>query len=1146
MSAPSSSGKLMAEIRYADDRSAVSRVWNRPIHQFWHLLEPHFENLWLAPHRRSDGAGVFWLWKPPSDSRPPSSSEMADLRKKLNDANRRLLDGPVGISDDERRAGGATDEMVKELAAQASRIVAHLVGKSDSDLAAYVCRTDAGIRIHSWGSSIPAQPYDPASQRWEVSGTVLVSGKPSAGHVVRLENRKGLRFGETRSDAQGQFVFEDVSAGNYRVRVLADRVPFPSKGQNVRIENESVTGLELHSSSIIDEPEDEDPDDAESSEDRDEGTPPDAAPAAVPPQAAASAPDPGQSGGKSRRVALWALLLLLLLAGGVGGIWYGVYHGHPRGPQRDERISTITVAGDLAPEKATPVSEVHRTGAGVGEGSSAAGSGASSSGRDVQAVAEPEAHVGRVALHVPRVTAPLGVQPAVMPSGIPGAPGNAVPLAGAPSGVAPASAAPTPVSKKAGQLSKSGVVPEKKTARPQPVAVVAQPPAAKESEEDEESHADAPAAETPVTREQKTVAEKDRATATAKTQKTSPKDSPVRADPALPEPEKRGLKPTLAAKKPGRSRPAAAAPATSIVSPSADRSSSDAGAAAEQQDALSGHGKQGGDGLGIQAIDDALPGSERPVGPNSPPPPPSAARSKAARPSSASAPTTAADISPDPEPSTETIARTASPARATLAPAKRTRGSASAGSAPGGSSGNPSDAVSGLGAAVPAASSAVAAASGETASAEPVVEAAAETDDPTATPGDTSAAAAAKRNGSTNSAGEGGTPGTAAGSIANNGGAPSPAAATAPSTVHTDSQRTSASKSSGARGEGGAASAAGDASAGASVSETSGHSSGMSEPTDSSPADAEHTGTPGAGASPAASPGGADSRASSDAVSGASSAGLADASGSSADAGSTGPGTASKGAQSGSMPRGVQPGQAAGRSAAAPLSAELYFGGWKPKIARDVILPTLPTRTGEDDAVDAVRRETQKAEELRLPILFRNPRGHGGIVFTLDSGDTSTAARLQWTDEKGTPLAAGSVEGARAELGWRGEVPRLASCVLRTESGAELARVASDAEGHLSLCASPGVQAWLWVGLERPSTEYEEPARVLWTNRLGWRANGNRPVPPTWIRDDRWMSGRGHRLTIPITAVAEDAPPISLSLVDRETGWSLSCTLVVH
>ncbi len=298
--------RQVAEIRYGSHPGAVAAVGAHPLHTFWPLLSPHFRGVWLAPQRRSDGASVSWIWRQPTEKREPGAQDLATLRRRLQESAAGFSEDPLG-SVDETVARATSEAVVRQVCARAAEVVAGLVAKSDADLAAYVAVTETGLRLHSWGADIPAPPQDPSAQQCEISGTVFAADKPAARFMVALENSRGLTLARTESGSEGHFAFPDIGPGSYRVRVLSEHVPFSVKGVTVRVEQESVRGIELRSHALIDAPDEE-----TASVDTTVAPPAPFTPPTV-------SPPPIVDTHPGRRRARRLLLLLLLLAVGIAG-----------------------------------------------------------------------------------------------------------------------------------------------------------------------------------------------------------------------------------------------------------------------------------------------------------------------------------------------------------------------------------------------------------------------------------------------------------------------------------------------------------------------------------------------------------------------------------------------------------------------------------------------------------------------------------------------------------------------------------------------------------------------------------------------------------------------------------------------------------
>lgn len=242
--------RVIAEIRFGADPMGIPQIGSRSIHHFWQLLAPAFQGIFLPPQRRPDDSGVAWSWSESPGGKAVTPAELAELRERLGAAGRAFAKDLEGSELGSEIFGGLSPkDGVKQLRSKVNDMVAKLAGKPDARLAPFVCRTEAGVRMHSWGASVAAQPFYPDARDCEVSGTVLVNEKGAPDFEVVIESRTGVRLGRTRSDGDGRFRLEKIGPGTHRVRVLSDRVDFPVSGVMVTVERTSISNLELRSTS---------------------------------------------------------------------------------------------------------------------------------------------------------------------------------------------------------------------------------------------------------------------------------------------------------------------------------------------------------------------------------------------------------------------------------------------------------------------------------------------------------------------------------------------------------------------------------------------------------------------------------------------------------------------------------------------------------------------------------------------------------------------------------------------------------------------------------------------------------------------------------------------------------------------------------
>ena len=238
--------RAVAKIRLDEAGDAIPHVGHKQLHHFWPLLAPCFRDVLVPPHYLIDEEAVTWTWRESEEAPPPSATELGEFRRRLEAARERfsrdVAGGRVG-----RGSGSATRGVagnVEQLEAVMVAMVKDLAGRAEPDLKRFVCRTESGLRVHSWGAGAPARPDYPETRGLEISGRVLVAGKP-ARHDVVLESGDGETIAEVPSDEAGEFCFSKLSPGEYRLRARSVRGTFPPRGLPVDLQQRSVQGLVL-------------------------------------------------------------------------------------------------------------------------------------------------------------------------------------------------------------------------------------------------------------------------------------------------------------------------------------------------------------------------------------------------------------------------------------------------------------------------------------------------------------------------------------------------------------------------------------------------------------------------------------------------------------------------------------------------------------------------------------------------------------------------------------------------------------------------------------------------------------------------------------------------------------------------------------
>jgi len=251
MSAPANLRRAVALVRTGTPHPDWAVIGGRPIYQFWHMLSPHFRDVLLPPQRRSDGGGFSWSWRDAGAAGPPTGAELAEVRRRLKLAEQSFTattTAPPWQHDPDDAGGpGSLGAKVK---AGAQAMVLQFTGASDAVLADFVCRTESGPMIHSWGARVPATPCFVDALECEIGGAVLLGDESGAGLELVLENRAGAIIAQTRTDAAGLFLFRRIPGGDYRIRV-EHRGDFPTTGFSVSVEQDSIYGLELRRGAAV-------------------------------------------------------------------------------------------------------------------------------------------------------------------------------------------------------------------------------------------------------------------------------------------------------------------------------------------------------------------------------------------------------------------------------------------------------------------------------------------------------------------------------------------------------------------------------------------------------------------------------------------------------------------------------------------------------------------------------------------------------------------------------------------------------------------------------------------------------------------------------------------------------------------------------
>ncbi len=243
MSNPKGTRRAIAEISWERDPSAVVWVGDRPVYSSWPLISAYFRDLLLPPHRHAADVSVTWGWHEPINPKALTASEIQSVRRRLESETQLFIE--KASRGRPREASGTPNDVDPErLSAVLREWVKQVVARSDIEFATYLCRTDQGLRLHSWGAAKAAAVRFSDAKALELAGHVLVGGMPAL-HDVLLETGDGEMLAETPTDTLGSFRFPNLAPGKYRLRARSKRGTFPPNGVVVVLNQTSVVDAVL-------------------------------------------------------------------------------------------------------------------------------------------------------------------------------------------------------------------------------------------------------------------------------------------------------------------------------------------------------------------------------------------------------------------------------------------------------------------------------------------------------------------------------------------------------------------------------------------------------------------------------------------------------------------------------------------------------------------------------------------------------------------------------------------------------------------------------------------------------------------------------------------------------------------------------------
>ncbi len=222
MSENAQAGQMMAEIDFGRNPYAVVWVGQRPLHHFWTMLAPYFRGVLVAPQRRSDGSVVTWHWREHAKATAVTPAELAGLRKRLTGDEQAFADNLA-----REKAGGALPVQGK-LDTVMRETIERLVALPEAELATFVCRTEAGLRLHSWSAFVAAAPRPSEEKGGEENAEVKPAEKPTPSDEAKAPAEVSARRWRIAAMVMGGFL---VAGGGWWWRSAAHTVPREAKSE---------------------------------------------------------------------------------------------------------------------------------------------------------------------------------------------------------------------------------------------------------------------------------------------------------------------------------------------------------------------------------------------------------------------------------------------------------------------------------------------------------------------------------------------------------------------------------------------------------------------------------------------------------------------------------------------------------------------------------------------------------------------------------------------------------------------------------------------------------------------------------------------------------------------------------------------------